>query len=355
MEKIKVAVIGCGNIANAAHIPAYKELSDRCEIKYFCDIIKERADKAVADNGFGIAIEDYHVALNDPEITAISVCTPNLMHKQISVDAMRAGKHVLCEKPAARTYEDALEMFKVQKETGMTLCIGVCTRFHKSVEGVRELVKSGAIGDVYHVFCSFRQYRSIPGLGGPFTTKSIAGGGCLIDWGVHRIDQILYMCGDPDPMAVTAATYGEIGKDLKGYKCKGMWSEATSDREHGTFDVDDSCSVFVRTTGPVITLEGAWAQQVNEPEDFVDIMGTKAGVRVRYCNNYTLYSIDGDEWVQDTPELPYANMYAGEIAEFFDAFQTGKEARHDIKYAIKTSRILQGAFDSSDAKKEIVF
>ena len=94
MSKIKVAVIGCGTIANAAHIPSYMKIQDKVEIKYFCDIIPERAEKAVKDYGCGTAITDYHVALNDPEVQAVSVCTPNYMHCQISCDAMRAGKDV---------------------------------------------------------------------------------------------------------------------------------------------------------------------------------------------------------------------------------------------------------------------
>ena len=113
MDKIKVAVIGCGTIANAAHIPSYMNNSD-VEIKYFCDIIPERAEAAVKQYGCGIAIVDYHEALNDPEVEAVSVCTPNKAHTTITIDALRAGKHVLCEKPAARTYAEAKMMQDVQ-------------------------------------------------------------------------------------------------------------------------------------------------------------------------------------------------------------------------------------------------
>ncbi|MBR2181237.1 MAG: Gfo/Idh/MocA family oxidoreductase [Oscillospiraceae bacterium] len=109
MSKLKIAIIGCGNIANSAHIPSYLQLPGECEIKYFCDIIKEKAERCVKKYGCGIAIEDYRDAVNDPEVDALSVCTHNLMHKQISIEALRAGKHVLCEKPAARIYSEALE------------------------------------------------------------------------------------------------------------------------------------------------------------------------------------------------------------------------------------------------------
>ena len=132
MKKVMVGIIGCGTIANSAHIPAYLKNED-VEIKYFCDIIPERAKAAVEKYGCGIAVEDYHRVLEDPEVEAISVCTPNRMHTIIAIDAMRAGKHVLCEKPAARTYPEALEMQKVQHETGMTLNIGVVNRFNDMV------------------------------------------------------------------------------------------------------------------------------------------------------------------------------------------------------------------------------
>ena len=121
---IKVGVIGCGTIANAAHIPSYMKNAD-VEIKYFCDIIPERAQAAVEKYGCGVAVTNYHDVINDPEIDAISVCTPNRMHPVITIDALRAGKNVLCEKPAARTYAEVEQMVQAQRETGKILVIGV--------------------------------------------------------------------------------------------------------------------------------------------------------------------------------------------------------------------------------------
>ena len=185
MEKIKVAIIGCGTIANAAHMPAYQAASDIAEVKYFCDIIPERAEALRDKYGSGEVVIDYHDILKDPEVKCVSVCTPNGAHNPISIDFMRAGKHVLCEKPAAMNYALAKEMKEVADETGMILNIGVCNRFNTAVEKIHELVAAGELGNIYHVYCSFRAYRSIPGLGGAFTTKALAGGGALIDWGVH--------------------------------------------------------------------------------------------------------------------------------------------------------------------------
>lgn len=104
-EKIKVAIIGCGAIANSAHIPAYMK-NEKAEIKYFCDIIPERADAAVEKYGCGKAVYDYHEILDDPELDSVSVCTHNDLHSVIAIDFMRAGKDVLSEKPAARVLSE---------------------------------------------------------------------------------------------------------------------------------------------------------------------------------------------------------------------------------------------------------
>ena len=132
MKKVKVAVIGCGSIANAAHIPSYMK-NENVEIKYFCDIIPERAKEAVEKYGCGTAVTDYHDFLSDPDLDAVSVCTHNDFHSIIAIDFLKAGKHVLCEKPAARILPEALEMQKTAHETGKMLNICVCNRFNTYV------------------------------------------------------------------------------------------------------------------------------------------------------------------------------------------------------------------------------
>ena len=161
MDKMKVAIIGCGTIANSAHIPSYMKNED-VEIKYFCDIIPERAEAAVEKYGCGKAVVDYKEVLADPEVEAVSVCTPNLMHSVISIDALKAGKNVLCEKPAARIYEEAVAMQQAQHESGKVLNIGVVNRFNNQVNRIREYIQEGRLGEIYHVYISFRAHRSIP-------------------------------------------------------------------------------------------------------------------------------------------------------------------------------------------------
>src|SRR5690606_22900371 len=115
---------------------------------------------------------------------------------------------------------------------------------------------NGDLGELYHVYISFRAHRAIPGLGGAFTTKSIAGGGVLIDWGVHFLDIVMYCAGDPKPLTVTGQTYSKLGKDIENYAYVNMW--AGPPKTSGTYDVEDMVTGMIRTEGPTITLNGAW-------------------------------------------------------------------------------------------------
>lgn len=351
MSKLKVAVIGCGNIANSSHIPAYIK-NEETEIKYFCDLIPERAQACVEKYGCGQAVVDYHDFLNDPELDAVSVCTHNDFHSIIAIDFLRAGKHVLCEKPAARILSEALEMQKVAHETGKVLNIGVCNRFNTYVMKIKELIDSGELGEVYHVYASFRSHRSIPGIGGDFTTKAKSGGGSLIDWGVHFIDLVMYCCGDPKPLTASGEAFCKLGKDIKNYTYTSMWAKDSADMD-GTYDVDDSVVGVVRTSGPVISFNGAWAQNVGENEMYIDFMGDKAGIRLRYCSNFRLWSVKNGMLTETEVKASETNMYENEINDFVRCIKTGDKNQQNIDYAVETSKILQAIYDSSENHCEI--
>jgi len=350
MGKIKVAVIGCGTIANAAHIPSYMN-NDEVEIKYFCDIIPERAEAAVEKYGCGTAVVDYHDFLNDPELDAVSVCVPNNMHPVIAIDFLRAGKNVLCEKPAARTYAEALEMQKVQHETGKILNIGVVNRFNNSVNLIKDYIDSGKLGEVFHVYVSFRSHRSIPGLGGAFTTKEIAGGGALIDWGVHFLDIVMYCCGDPKPLTVTGETFSKLGVDMKGYAYTDMW--AGPPKYDGIYDVDDSVTGMIRTEGPVITLNGAWAQNIGEREMFIDFMGDKAGIRLQYGADFKVYTAENGALVEYTPTFKTRDHFQNEIDAFVRCIKTGEKLASHIDTVVITAKMMQAIYDSAAAHREV--
>ena len=260
-----IAIIGCGRIANGAHFPALSRIED-VRIKYACDLIIEKAQKAKEKYPkIEQVITDYRIALEDKEVEAVFVLTPNYTHYTVTMDALRAGKHVFCEKPITVNYALSVEMAEEAKKQGLTLNIGVCNRYQRSVELLREMMDNGKFGNPYHVVCSFRHCRSIPGLGGAFTTKSESGGGVLIDWGIHFLDLILYILGSPSLQSVTCDTYSEMAKNMQEYKYRTMWAEDTKNLD-GTNDVDDFVTGYVRTSRASISFNGAWAQNLDKEE-----------------------------------------------------------------------------------------
>ena len=350
MQKV-YAVIGCGRISDIAHFPTLSQIDD-VRIKYACDLIEEKAQKAKEKYPkIENVITDYHVALADPEVDAVYVLTPNYAHYTITVDALNAGKDVFCEKPITVNYALSCEMAKIAEEKGRILNIGVCNRYHRSVEKLEEMNREGKFGNLYHVYCSFRSFRSIPGLGGPFTTKEQSGGGVLIDWGVHFLDLILYILGGAKVKTLTCDAYNEMAKDMKAYKYKSMWAENTSDTENGTNDVDDFISGYVRTDKANISFNGAWAQNLDKDEMFIDFLGDKGGARLTYGKHFTF--CDGSTLETIEPEFDIPNMYLCENKAFLESICTREKNRSNIQNILESAKVLDYLYQSAAQHKEI--
>ena len=348
---ITAAIVGCGRICENAHLPALSQL-DNVRIKYACDIIEEKAQKMKErfpkiEN----VITDYHVALDDPEVDAVWVLTPNYAHYTVTMDALRSGKNVLCEKPITINYPLSVEMAEEAKKQGKILNIGVCNRYNRSVEMLRQLVDEGKFGKIYHVYCSFRECRSIPGLGGPFTTKSQSGGGALIDWGIHFLDLILYILGGAKIETATADAYSEMAKDMKSYKYHNMWAEDTSDVENGTNDVDDFITGYVRTDKASISLNGAWAQNLDQRDMYIDFLGDKGGARLTYCGLFEF--CNGETLETEHPQYDIPNMYLCEDKAFVESIETGVKNRNYIDNILESMKLLDVLYQSADKREEI--
>ncbi len=347
-----IAIIGCGRIANIAHFPALSQI-DGVRIKYACDLIVEKAEamKEKYPQSVEQVITDYHVALQDPEVEAVFVLTPNYAHYTITMDALRAGKHVFCEKPITVNYKLSCEMAQEAEKQNRMLNIGVCNRYHKSVEMLEEMNREGKFGNIYHVYCSFRSHRSIPGLGGAFTTKAQSGGGVLIDWGVHYLDLILYILGGAKLQNLTCDTYCEMAKDMKAYKYKGMWAEETADVENGTNDVDDFVTGYIRTDKASISFNGAWAQNIAKDDTFIDFLGDKGGARLTYGKKFEFY--DGTTLETVAPEYDIPDMYLCEDRAFLQAIDTGVKTKTHIDYVLESAKLLDSLYASAEKRKEL--
>lgn len=351
MEKKVIALIGCGRIAKNAHLPNLSK-QENVRVKYACDILAEKAQKLQEE--FPIienVIEDYNIAINDAEVEAVLVATPNDLHYTITMDALRAGKHVFCEKPIAINYQLACEMAEEANKRGLMLNVGVCNRHQRSVEMLAQMNAEGQFGKIYHVYCSFRSFRSIPGLGGAFTTKAQSGGGVLIDWGIHFFDLILYILGGAKLENVTCDAYCEMAKDMSSYRYKSMWAEDTANIENGVNDVDDFISGYIRTDKASISFNGAWAQNIAKPEMFIDILGDKRGARLKYGGKFELF--DGETLETIEPEYEIPNMYLCEQIAFFEAIDSGVKSRGHIDYVLESAKLIDALYASAEKRQEV--
>ncbi len=353
MNKTVIAVIGCGRIAKNAHFPSFAEMGN-IRVKYACDLLIEKAQTYVDEYDFvEQAITDYKIALADNEVEAVYVLTPNFAHYTITMDALKAGKHVFCEKPITINYELSCKMAAEAEKQGKILNIGVCNRFQTSVEMLEKMNREGKFGNIYHVYCAFRKFRSIPGLGGDFTNKAQSGGGVLIDWGIHFFDLILYILGDAKIKTASCNAYCEMAKDMKKYKYTYMWAEDTADIENGTNDVDDYVSGFVRTDKASISFNGAWAQNIDQDEMFIDILGDKCGARLDYLGKFTLY--DGETLETIKPEYELGKWYKDESIAFVESIKSGVKNRAYIDNILESAKLLDALYASSSMKAEVSF
>ena len=200
MEKLKIAIVGCGGIANQKHMPSIRANAEKAEMVAFCDIIPERAQKAAEEYGTPDAkvYTDYKAMLADHEIEidVVHVCTPNVAHCPITVAAFEAGKHVMCEKPMAHNTADARKMIEAWKKSGKKFTIGYQNRLRDDTQTLHASCENRELGEIYFAKAHALRRRAVP-TWGVFPNKALQGGGPLIDIGTHALDITLWMMNNP--------------------------------------------------------------------------------------------------------------------------------------------------------------
>jgi len=275
-EKLRVAIIGCGGIANGKHMPSLSKLK-LVELVAFCDIEVEKAEKAAAQYGTADAkvYVDYKELLEDASIDVVHVLTPNSSHAEISIAAMEADKHVMCEKPMAKTSEEARQMVEVAKRTGKKLTIGYNNRFRPDSLHLHKLCERGDLGEVYFAKAHAIRRRAVP-TWGVFLDEEKQGGGPLIDIGTHALDLTLWMMNNYKPKAVMGSVYHKLGQKENAANAFGPWDPKK-------FTVEDSAFGFITMeNGATIALESSWALNTLEVDEAkVSLSGTEAGADMK--------------------------------------------------------------------------
>ena len=277
-NKVRVGVIGAGAIASHVHIPAFQSIPG-VEVVAVADPKEGRAAEVARQHGIAHAFQDYRDLLAIGGLDVVSVCSPNAFHAEHSIAALEAGAHVLCEKPMALSTAEAMAMVEAAQRTGKLLMVGMTNRFRPELQALRRYVADGLLGELYYIKAGWLRRSGIPGYGSWFTTKRLAGGGCLLDIGVHFLDLALWIAGFPKPLSVCGVTFSKFGP--RG-KALGGWGADIHRGGTQVFDVEDLASAFIRLEGgAALVLEVSWASYVADGgEQYLRFLGTEGGAEM---------------------------------------------------------------------------
>ncbi len=363
MKKVRVGIIGCGGIANGKHMPALKKIEE-VEMVAFCDLIEERAVKAAEEFGVEGAkvFTDYKELLKEEDIEVVHVLTPNKQHSFITVDALEAGKHVMCEKPMAINSAEAKKMLDAAKRTGKKLTIGYQNRFRPECLYLKKVMEAGDLGEIYYARAQAIRRRAVP-TWGVFLDEENQGGGPLIDIGTHALDLTLWEMDNYEPEMVVGTAYRKLADTENAANAWGSWDPKK-------FTVEDSAFGFIRMkNGATIVLEASWALNTLLVDEAKTILcGTKGGADM--LGEYGGLRINGERFSKLYTVEP--EMMTGGV-DFYEGDEGGspaeQEARMWINYvmddnapihtkpeqAYVVTQILEAIYESNKTGKPVFF
>jgi predicted dehydrogenase len=340
MKTIKLGLIGAGGIAQA-HCRAMADI-DGVEIVAASDLVKENVERTANRWGISKTFTDYNEMLKMDELDGVVVCTPTAVHAPPTIAALKAGKHVLCEKPMEASLAAATEMVGTAHETGKILMVALKLRYSAQVIKAKEIIDAGTLGDIYYAETVADRRRGNPG--GSFVRKATAGFGAAADIGVYALDTALYLMGHPKPVAVSGITSNYLS-------LHNTWNPSLKKTE-----VEDFAAAWVLfDNGARLVFKTCWCMNMDSLGGTI-FLGTKAGLRIGVSEvrgpkeGVTIYR---DEFGQPTdisvPTGRSGDFFRSEDAAFADAVREGKPSPIDPDGMLLTNVIIQGAIDSSEA------
>ena len=364
-KKFRVCIIGTGMIANSAHIPSYQHLPEDFEIVGVCDIRPEAGNFTAKRLGLDRYYDNADRMLEELKPDLVSVCTPNNFHKPMTLKALAAGAHVICEKPIALTYQDAVEMYAAADKAGKILFANQSMRFRDDFMKSKRLLEEGALGDVYFAEFNRIRRRGVPRWG-MFHMAEKNGGGAFCDIGVHFLDAMNWMMGNPRFVAASGSKYAVISH-LKNDVPPTL---ADSGAYAGTFSPrpykEEEFSVEEFATGTLrfennftCQFKVAWA--INQPEQFdIRFAGSKAGLAIPSMTLYTTHNnFLSDDQLRVVDENPYKKEAFSGHFHLFDnilgALRGENEALIKREEILNISAAIEAFYKSSDLGREVTF
>ena len=333
MKKIKVGIVGCGGIAGGKHLPGHNGVKD-VSIIAACDIDESRAKAFAKQHDIPHVFSKYEKLVEMDELDAVSVCTPNNFHAGPTIAALNAGKHVICEKPIAANAIDGQAMVDAQRASGKILQIGLQSRFGAGARTLRKLHEDGFFGDVYYARAMAMRRRGVPA-SPSFLSKAIAGGGPLIDIGVHILDVLLWMIGCPKPIEAFGMAVKKFGDRADVINPWGKWNPED-------FEVEDFAMGTIKFEGDLtVTLETAWASHIQNIGGTF-FMGDVAGATYEPLQ---IYLDKKDEMVNYDPEL--LTGLPGEFESFHQAIREDLPSPVPAEEVLNVAKIFDAIYESA--------
>jgi predicted dehydrogenase len=350
MSKLKVAVIGAGSISDL-HLQAYAK-NPEVEICAICDLNQARAEEMARKYGASRVFTDYRELLELPDIHSVSICTWNNSHAAISIAALDAGKHVLCEKPLCLTVEEALEVEKAVHRSGKLLQVGFVRRYSDNSQILKKYIAEGELGDIYYARASCLRRLGNPG--GWFADIERSGGGPVIDIGVHIIDICWYLMGKPKVKSVSANTYNTLGNRSNIHNLS-FYTAADYDAEKNT--VEDMANAMIRfENGASLVVDVSFTLHAKQDEISVRLYGDKGGAELE-----PEISVIGEKYdtiLNMTPQVDYKSFdflgsFTNEVNHFIDSTLERKETLSPVEDGVEVMKMLCAIYQSAREGREI--
>jgi len=337
MKKLRVGVIGLG--MGAAHVHGYRGHPD-AEVVAVADKDSNRLAARGKELQIASQYTDPIQMLRKEKLDIVSVATPNKFHKSLTLAALKAGCHVLCEKPMAMNAKESRDMIEGARKAKRRLMINFSYRFNDQSYAMKRTVEDGILGDIYYARTIWNRRRGLPGLGSWFGQKALSGGGPLIDLGVHRLDLALWLMNYPKPVWVMGGTYDPIARRLA--------KEAKK-----AYDVEDFASAMIRfDNGATLALEASWAANIKDREEMeTRLLGTKAGLVQKNINE--TYQWEAEVYLErngcqfDMKLHPPVPQATGAMVHFVDALLNNRPHIATGEEGMTVMKILDAIYLSS--------
>jgi predicted dehydrogenase len=348
-ERLRCGVIGTGAIG-LEHLTSLSQCP-RATAVAVAESNPARAKEATERFKIPRSYSDYRELLDQADIDAVTIALPNYLHAPVAIEALKARKHVMLEKPMAMNAKEASKVIDTAMKMKRTLMVGQNQRFTRSSQLAKMLVQRGDLGDIYHARCFWLRRNGIPRIGSWFTQKKLAGGGCTYDIGAHVLDNCLHLIGDFEAATVLGHTHSKFGARGLG---DGGWGKGEIDAAK-TFDVEDYGVALIKLkSGRTVNFEVSWAahQPSDGREHGVDLLGTLAGLSLfpaRLFRN----GPSGYETIQlGGLKVP---LPEDRIQHFVNCIIEGKKPMVTLEESLKVQQILDAIYSSAASGKEVRF